>query len=150
MSISKVPVILAIVGILALSVGCSSQNISAKWKFMPGDITHSRTFETGSIDIELECCEQESTMLGDMWAGSFVVQNNTDISLRNIELFIEFSGKDGFVIPEVSTDSNVTLQSGEKARIKVLLYDSESEQFIDPKDIDNSASVPTLLGIEYE
>jgi hypothetical protein len=151
MSISKAPVILAIATILAVLVGCSGGGFSGSWTYNPGDLdaTNLRPFETGSISVALECCESESTMLGDMWVASLVVENNTEISIRNVGFSIQFAGKDDFVFPKVETDGEVDLAAGKKTRMKLYLYSAESERFIDPKDID-SKSVKTIGGLSYE
>jgi len=146
MPISKVPLILVIAAVLVLAAGCSvgdavsealDDSIESNWEWLPENIKSHKVKE-GSIKVQLTCCESESTMVGDLSVASVVVENTTERRLRNFKFKVGFQGRDGFVLPEVETDGELDLATGQKARLKLFLYDAETKQYIDPKDIDNN------------
>jgi hypothetical protein len=149
---SRALVILAIAISLVLSVGCSSGGISSTHTWEPEDVKgHPGQFTTGSLIVKLECCEKESTMLGDMWFLSLVAENNTEMSMNDFRVIVRFSGKGGFVIPELETGDDLSdtdgldIPSGQKARIKLHLYDADSQHFIDPTDIESGKTKVSVL-----
>ncbi|SVC19266.1 uncharacterized protein METZ01_LOCUS272120 [marine metagenome] len=139
--------------ILVLTIGCSQGEsllreaksllreakggFTSTWAFSPDHLE-------GSIIVKLECCDKETTFIGEMQVASVVIENNTDINIQKIELIFNFEGKEGFNFPEISTESKRELGIGQKMRLKLHLYDYETEEFIDPRDIKSSDDTLTI------
>ena len=142
---SRYAIVTTIATLLFAAIGCGGgATVEGKFQFLPEDIKGSSKFTTGSIDVELECCDKESTMLGELWVGTVIVENNTDISLRNFGASFTLEGKGGFVLPELEADGEVNLDAGQKAKMKLWLNGDNGP--IDAKDI---AKVPSI-SISYD
>tara|TARA_Y100000031_G_C8076981_1_gene317815 strand:- start:58 stop:279 length:222 start_codon:yes stop_codon:yes gene_type:complete len=65
-----------------------------------------------------------------------LVENNTEISLKDIRPIFKLEGKDGLILPEVSPDfgwEEVNLDAGEKAKMKAWFNSNAGP--VDPKDV---------------
>ena len=84
----------------------------------PDDLKNVPQFaKGGSIQLELECCEKENDMLGDVWVGSGIVENKTSRTLRNLTFLITLIGKDGITLPNVETEA-IDVMRNEKVRVR--------------------------------
>jgi hypothetical protein len=111
---------------------------SASWG--PDDVKNSPHFDTGSIQLELECCKTENTLFGNASFGSGIVENKTNIALRNLEFTIELTGKAGLTLPDVDTEE-IDLDVGEKARARFSLVGKGMGSFFPSSDVKGTGTV---------
>ena len=110
-------------------------------------------FITGTISLEVECCEQkEEGLLGKLrsgrgisseWVGSGIVENTTEKDLYELKFRFIFNGKDGLTLPKVSSNE-IDLLSGQKRKLEIRLISDAVK--INAADIESFATV----GVWYE
>ena len=137
---SKILVGLTITVLLSVLVGCGGGfKRSADWG--PDDVKNSPHFNTGSIQLELECCEKENyAFIGDVWVGSGIVENKTNHGLFNLKFTIEVIGKDGLTLPDADTE-RIDLDVGEKARVVFGLLNESTTSGIRYGDVKGAGTV---------